>query len=93
MSILGGGQKGGKIWSTSVAKYSSALPVSYPVLSQFGLKVFMPTSKIWIRPLYVKRFQSSDLFVSFTLPQRGCFIVEVALKPNVLSNYFDATAV
>ena len=41
MSILGGGQKGGKIWSTSVAKYSSALPVSYPVLSQFGFKVLI----------------------------------------------------
>jgi hypothetical protein len=27
-------------------------------------------------------------FVFFTLPQRGCFIVEVALKPNVLSSYF-----
>ena len=45
-------------------------------ISHLRKKVFMPTSKMWIRTLYVKRFRSSDLFVFSTLPQRGCFIVE-----------------
>ena len=39
-------------------------------ISHLRKKVFMPTSKMWIRTLYVKRFQSSDLFVFSTLLQR-----------------------
>ena len=39
-------------------------------ISQLRKKVFILTSKMWIRTLYVKRFRSSDLFVFYTLPQR-----------------------
>ena len=35
-------------------------------ISHLRKKVFIPTSKMWIRTLYVKRFQSSDLFVFST---------------------------
>ena len=35
---------------------------------QLGLKVFLPTSKMYIRLLYVKGFKSSDLFVFSILP-------------------------
>ena len=39
-------------------------------ISHLRKKVFILTSKMWIRTLYVKRFRSSDLFVFSTLPQR-----------------------
>jgi hypothetical protein len=48
-------------------------------ISHLRKKVFVLTSKMLIRTLYVKRFRSSDLFVFST--QRGCFLAAAA-TPN-----------
>ena len=47
-------------------------------ISLLRKKVFMPTSKMYIRTLYVKRFRSSNLFVFSTLPQRGIALMNPA---------------
>jgi hypothetical protein len=82
---LGEGFKGIKKISLQPQKKNEA--VFYFFYSfQIGIstskkKVFMPTSKMYIKTLYVKRFRSYDLFVSSTLPQRGCFLAAAA-TPN-----------
>ena len=48
-------------------------------MENIEVKEWPTTSKMYIRPLFDKRFQSSDLFVFST--QRGCYLVAAA-TPN-----------
>jgi hypothetical protein len=60
-----------QLWSQNILAQSESFPAN---LENVNLTSICQT------------VQSSDLFVFSTLPQKGCFIVEVALKPNVLSS-------
>jgi hypothetical protein len=59
---------------------TAAIPHMKYMPSLQSLKLQINSSRFLMNrhfePLYFKWFQSSDLFVFSTLPQRGCFIVE-----------------
>ena len=76
-------------FATAAAASASAATAAIPHMKYMpslqSLKLQINSSRFLMNrhfePLYFKWFQSSDLFVFSTLPQRGCFFV-VAATPN-----------